>query len=107
MADLLRTGRIAAVVTTNFDENIEQAIEAALGRPARCCVSRSDYEATATDQADVYKLHGTISKPDTISATLSQTATLHERKHRSFSRCSPNTLSCLLVTVVTMMTSGL
>jgi hypothetical protein len=80
VAEMLHTGHIAAVVTTNFDENIEQAIQLALARPARCCVSGIEYEACAADQADVYKLHGTISKPETISATLSQTAILPRAK---------------------------
>jgi hypothetical protein len=70
VAEMLRTRHIAAVVTTNFDENIEQAILLASGRPARCCVSEIDYEANAADQADVYKLHGTIVSPNDICDTI-------------------------------------
>jgi hypothetical protein len=81
VAELLRSGHLTTVITTNFDENIEHGIQAVAGRPAQRCVSIGDYtDANTTRPSEVYKLHGTISDPASMSATLSQTAILPKEK---------------------------
>ena len=77
IAQLAGAGLVSTVVTTNFDQLIEKAFDAA-GVSYRVRRSDSDFDAftgpAAGAPVELLKLHGCISEPDTIVATVEQEA---------------------------------
>ncbi|MFF5291199.1 SIR2 family protein [Paractinoplanes globisporus] len=71
IARLARDGGLRHVLTTNFDCLIEIACEE-IGVPVRVIVTHADFAAPAgpDDRLTLYKLHGTIERPDTLVADL-------------------------------------
>jgi len=80
LVSLLLSGRLNAIITTNFDENLELAMVTLSGRPARVCATADDYTSRLAIKPELYKLHGTISSPTSLAATLSRTALLPRKK---------------------------
>lgn len=78
IAQLAHKGFVSLVVTTNFDQLIEQALTQA-GTEPRVYRSDDDFAAFNMDlyragAVGVVKLHGCLSDPDTIVATVEQEA---------------------------------
>jgi hypothetical protein len=73
LAELARQGRVAAVLTTNFDCTIERAFDAA-AVVYRRYVSPEDFERLdeAVMPVPVVKIHGSADRPDTMVDTLRQ-----------------------------------
>jgi hypothetical protein len=69
IAHLAATAGLRRVVTTNFDRLIEVACEA-IGVPVRVIVTDADYALPDDDRLTLYKLHGTIERPDTLMASI-------------------------------------
>ena len=78
IAQLIGAGLVTHVVTTNFDQLIEKAL-AAVGIHFHVYRSDADFaafprEGPGCSSVEVFKLHGCISDPDTIVATVEQEA---------------------------------
>lgn len=73
LAQLARTGRIGAIVTTNFDCVIERALDSA-GVSYSLFESPEDFErlVTASTSFNVVKVHGSALRPETMVDTLRQ-----------------------------------
>lgn len=73
LAELTRTGRVGAIVTTNFDCVIERALEMA-GVPYALFESPEDFDGLAASSASlkVIKVHGSATRPGTMVDTLRQ-----------------------------------
>jgi tetratricopeptide (TPR) repeat protein len=78
IAALAAAGHVAAVVTTNFDRLLEQALEA-LGIPARVYANEEEYDAlagavSAGDSATIHvvKVHGSVHDAASMVDTLKQ-----------------------------------
>ena len=81
LATLAKAGFIKSIITTNFDTLIERAFQV-VGAPLRVFVESIDYEKSEfpdnfTDIAqespcNLFKLHGTATKPKTCIDTLAQ-----------------------------------
>lgn len=92
IAELARQGRLAAVLTTNFDGAIERAFEAT-GLAYQRYASPDEFEhlGHGTSSIPVVKIHGTAERPDTMVDTLRQRlhgrpATLERWMHQLFVR---------------------
>ena len=92
IAELARQGRLAAVLTTNFDGAIERAFEA-LGLAYQRYASPEDFEllGDGTASIPIVKIHGSADRPDTMVDTLRQRlhgrpASLEQWMHQHFVR---------------------
>ncbi len=68
LARIAKDGKIKAILTTNFDEFIEQALSEQ-GIPFKMvCTQKEfqDYYENGCNELAVLKIHGTVSKPETI-----------------------------------------
>lgn len=78
VASLAAQGFVSSIVTTNFDLFIERALEAAgvEFRSHRTKVEFEEFleETTRSTGVDLFKLHGCLSVPTTITATVEQQA---------------------------------
>jgi tetratricopeptide (TPR) repeat protein len=77
IAHCARRGLITQIITTNFDQLIEKALRS-LGVTFRVYRSDDDFTQRAEEGrvagVEVFKLHGCLSDPDTIVATVEQEA---------------------------------
>lgn len=77
IAHLARAGFVTQIVTTNFDQLIEKALTS-LGVVFQIYRSDEDFENRTDERSatgvEVFKLHGCLSDPDTIVATVEQEA---------------------------------
>lgn len=94
LAELVRQGRVGAVLTTNFDCTIERALDAATV-DYRLYTSPEDFErlGEAAAPVPVVKIHGSANRPETMVDTLRQRlqgrpASLERWMHRRFT-CFP------------------
>jgi hypothetical protein len=73
LAQLAKQERVEAIITTNFDTLLEQALELA-GVRFRCFSSPKDFEELAHESAELklVKVHGTAKSPHTMVDTLRQ-----------------------------------
>jgi tetratricopeptide (TPR) repeat protein len=73
LAEAAAAGAVSLIVTTNFDVFVERALEAA-GVAFKCCRTAAEFAAFDADAGGVQllKIHGCITAPDTIVATVEQ-----------------------------------
>jgi len=73
LAEAAGAGAVSLIVTTNFDVFIERALDAA-GVAFTCCRTAAEFAAfdPHADGVQLLKIHGCITVPDTIIATVEQ-----------------------------------
>lgn len=91
LARLVKTGYVKVVLTVNQDELLEKAFEKE-GLEVRTIVGEDDTFplGTLTEEPILFKLHGTISKPRTLEATLEDVQKLSHWKKNIFQHILEN-----------------
>ena len=73
IAKMAKKGKLRAILTTNFDEFIEQALDEERIAYKVVCTSEEykEYHENGCEEFAVLKIHGTVSRPQTIIAVAS------------------------------------
>lgn len=84
LANFLIKGKTKAIFTTNQDTLLEEALKFVSKNNFKIIVSKEDYELfdPQIDERCIFKLHGCIDSPDSLTVTLPETSSFPDYKSR-------------------------